>query len=49
MTAQEKIILIGVAGFAVSKLYFHKPLMFSVLVGLSTITAWTVITATNES
>jgi hypothetical protein len=48
MTKQEQILLLGAAGVAVTKFYFGKSWMFAAIIGLSTIAAYSIVTAQNN-
>lgn len=48
MTKQEEIVLIGGVGFLAAKFYFKQSLIMSAVIGLATIAAYSILTATNE-
>lgn len=49
MTKQEEIALIGVATAAVTKFYFQKSWMLSLVFGLAAISTYSILTAQNST
>lgn len=49
MTQQEKIILIGGAGALVTKFYFQKSWMLAGIIGLASISVYSIVTAQNNA